>query len=790
MVRVRRWLHSFVFVAIAASAWPLIAHCSDRDPGWRHWHTSRIVRDHGYPVFTVDGKPFFIYGAAFFYERTPRDRWETTLRAYKRLGVNTIDLYVIWNWHQPNDAPADFAGTSDPRRDLLGLLRTIHDLGFKVVLRPGPVIRNEWRNGGYPDWLLTRPEYDMPLHEILEGRYPATATLQNAHADAAGREWLENATHRTYAAQWLRAVLHAVSPYAGDVIAVALDDDQGAYLDNDTWPAPHWRAYIGWLRSTVVSIAGSRVPLFINTYEMKVPAASPAWAWGNWYQSNAYAIGTHDLAELDFATGLLQTQIDRPVMQAEFQAGWLQGADEGIPRPADPSNTALALHELLRDGAHGIVNFPLQDTVYPDGWEVPWANWSYAWDAALTVDLHASPRYAPTTQFGAEVARYGVLLARTHPAFDAAIIWPPTLFRPTALTNSDFAYFADATIAIQQACRARAMSCELVDLRDVPTVRTPLIMPIVLSSHLRALMLPSMVKTLRSLQRKRRVAADPSRIPLAHAFRMMDATRLIANDGSFSFVDVVNPSQHMRVTPLGSLAPRSAQLYLLKGAHPVPARAVDEPARATPPPFQDEAALLLDNGHVRIGLAANAGARISDFSASGGENAASSIGLLRDAIDPEPTPSGRDYIATYTHPLPAGTFNRAYACVRSNVEEGAKLSCAYDAPDLPVGGGRFERTLTLRTDADAVLIDERVTPRDASSSARLESISGFAFDTSDTLQEGADFVRIVHHGEATTLAWRFDEVRRVELRRTRGAELVTLVFARPEVHLLLQKNRP
>ncbi len=730
-----------------------------------------------------------MYGAAFFYERIPRDRWETTLRAYKRLGINTIDLYVIWNWHQPIDGPPDFTGMSDPRRDLIGLLRTIHHLGLKIVLRPGPVIRNEWRNGGYPDWLLTRPEYEMPLHDILEGRYPATATLQNAHADAAGREWLENATHRRYAQQWLRDVLHAVSPYAGDIIAIALDDDQGAYLDNDTWPAPHWRAYVGWLHSVVASVAGSCVPLFINTYDMKVPAASPVWAWGNWYQSNAYAIGLHDLAELDFATGLLQTQKDRPVMQAEFQAGWLQGADEGVPRPADPSNTALALHELLRDGVHGIVNFPVQDTMYPDGWEVPWANWSYAWDAALTVDLHASARYAPTAEFGAEVARYGGLLARTHPIFDAAIIWPPSLFKPIALTNNDFAYFADAMIAAQQACRAREMSCGLVDLRGVPTGRSPLIMPIVLSPRLRALMLPSMVNTLRSLRRERRVVADPSHVPLAHAFRTMDATRLIADDGSFSFIDVINPSQNVRVTRLGSLAPRSAHLYLLNGAHPAPPP-VDEPVRATPPSFHDEAALLLDNGHVRIRLAANAGARISEFSANGADNAASSIGLFRDAVDPEPTPSARDYIAAYTHPLPAGTFNRPYACVRSSDQQGQKLSCTYDAPDLPLRGGRFERTLTLSSNANAVLIDERMTPRDASSSARLESVSGFALEPSDTLVEGVNFVRIVHNGETTTLAWRGDEVGRVELRRTRGAELVILVFARPEVHLLLQKNRP
>ena len=96
------------------------------------------------------------------------------------------------------------------------------------------------------------------------------------------------------------------------MIAIALDDDQGAYLDNNTWPAPHWHAYVGWLRQTRRVDCRQQVPLFINTYEMKVPSASPAWAWGNWYQSNAYRIGAHDLADLDFATGLLQTQAHLP----------------------------------------------------------------------------------------------------------------------------------------------------------------------------------------------------------------------------------------------------------------------------------------------------------------------------------------------------------------------------------------------------------------------------------------------------------------------------------------------
>ncbi|HTX59847.1 MAG TPA: beta-galactosidase, partial [Verrucomicrobiae bacterium] len=111
--------------------------------GWSGWNAARVASDGAYPVFEVDGAPFFVYGAAFFYERVPRARWETTLLAYRAMGINTIDLYVIWNWHEPEPGVVDFTGRTDPRRDLLGLLAIVHRLGLKVILRPGPVIRNE-----------------------------------------------------------------------------------------------------------------------------------------------------------------------------------------------------------------------------------------------------------------------------------------------------------------------------------------------------------------------------------------------------------------------------------------------------------------------------------------------------------------------------------------------------------------------------------------------------------------------------------------------------------------------
>lgn len=468
----------FLFRARRAGEWPFVARVatigivalglvgalapgtSDAAPTYGH---ARIVdRPGGDPVFEVDGKPFFVYGAAFFYERLPRERWSESMRELKAMGINTLDLYVPWNWHELADGDFDFDGRTSPRRDLHEVMRLANAYDFEIILRPGPVVRNEWRNGGYPAWLLGRPEYGMPLHDILEGRYPATATLQNAHSDDAAAEWMRNATHVRYATRWLERVLHEMAPVADRIVAIALDDDQGAYIDNQTYPAPHLTAYLESLRDVVHGVTGPNELTFINTYQMKVTASAPVWAMGNWYQSDTYAIGEHDRAQLEFSTGLLHTRPHQPMMASEFQAGWLEQPGDVLPRAADPSNTSLAIATMIGAGVRGIVNFPAQDTLDPMGWEAPFANGFYAWDAALGLDLHHAARYEPTARVGAFVRAYGVRLAASSVRYDAAIAYLGASFAEP-LANDGYGRLLDATIVAQQACRANGLACALVD---------------------------------------------------------------------------------------------------------------------------------------------------------------------------------------------------------------------------------------------------------------------------------------------------------------------------------------
>ncbi len=761
---------AYLITARVQRRWPflvtvaLVALCctAGRPANAASFGSSAIVQRNGYPIFTVDGKPFFIYGAAFFYERIPRGLWRQSLVAYKALGINTIDLYVIWNWHELHDGDFDFTGRTNPRRDLRGLLQLIHRFGFHTIIRPGPVIRNEWRNGGYPAWLLERPEYNMPLHDVLEGRYPATATLQNAHSDQAAAEWMSNSTHLRYADRWLRRALMEVAPWGRDVLAIALDDDQGAYLNNQTWPAANFQAYLHHLAGTVRSVAGTSIPLFINTYQMKVTASAPVWAWGNWYQSEAYHLGEHDRRELEFSTALLATQPHLPVMQSEFQAGWLQGPDQAHPRRVAPENTALALHTLLQSGTRGIVNFPVQDTVYPSGWEVPFANASYAWDAALTLDGRHNARYRPTMEFGQLISKYGRLLAQTHRVADAAIAYTVSAYDPLQLNDVRLDQAVTATRDALTDCRTLRLSCDLVDLRyakdrDLEPYRY-LVVPLVNALPLQAAI---SAKLKRLAPRVHIVSSVVEVHPAKRAVNIANAVLSVSSGKEpFGFLDIVNydlrprstgpirmqltPAKQVRLPSVrlagasGLLIPINlrpsdvAQKIAARPSGPPTQRPCLQPAALLfagicwrLPPIRSTAAapsvpiarrvdvtqdgepwILLANPTATLGIAPLAGARAFVFQ-NGQSDAFTSTGALRDDVDPAPTPSARDYISTYTHQFPAGTFNRAYDC--RILKDGAQTACMYFAPDL---GTHFERAITMQPKSPAFTLRLRMTSSD------------------------------------------------------------------------------
>jgi len=100
--------------------------------------------------FLKDGKPFRYISGDFEYFKVPAVLWRDRLQKFKAAGLNAIQMYISWNFHEPEKGVYDFYGDND----FLHLFNISQELGFVVVLRPGPFINAEVDMGGLPYWLL------------------------------------------------------------------------------------------------------------------------------------------------------------------------------------------------------------------------------------------------------------------------------------------------------------------------------------------------------------------------------------------------------------------------------------------------------------------------------------------------------------------------------------------------------------------------------------------------------------------------------------------------------------
>jgi hypothetical protein len=465
-----------------------------------------IAEHGGYPELRVDGSPYFIHSAAFFYYRIPRDLWEQMLNRYTSAGINTIDIYIPWNWHEPKQGEFDFDGHTNPRRDLRGLLELAAQAGLKLIARPGPEILNEWRHGGYPGWLLERPEFKMDPRDIAEGRYAPLDDLNPRDADAAARGWLDNSTHMTQAREWLLAVAKQLAPYSsrrafrapadgpsrdtsGPLLFVQLGDDFASGSSNRAGP-DFWR-YAGKL-CEMLDAGGLDVPVFINPTDMRVSAAGsdsdpPIGVAGQWYlwpdgspsDRSERSLTARDAGEIEFLTEELKTQPAFPPVMIEYQAGWYAPADDDRPPKSFPQNTLLGSRLLIGNGIHGLNYFPLQDTFTPAGYSVPWANRSYRWDAALGPDGDPQPRLAAVLRNSRLLARWGSQLAASHKRADFGVIDPLGAYPQELLTTPDIEHVRESVKRIERLGALAMFSSELLDPEHQTTdqlLRNPLVL--------------------------------------------------------------------------------------------------------------------------------------------------------------------------------------------------------------------------------------------------------------------------------------------------------------------------
>ena len=140
----------------------------------------------GEGTFLLDGEPFVVKAAELHYPRIPRPYWEHRIKMCKALGMNTICMYIFWNFHEQEEGVFDFSGQAD----IAEFCRIAQDNGMYVIVRPGPYVCAEWEMGGLPWWLLKKKDislrerdpYFMERVRIFEqevGKQLAPLTIQN-----------------------------------------------------------------------------------------------------------------------------------------------------------------------------------------------------------------------------------------------------------------------------------------------------------------------------------------------------------------------------------------------------------------------------------------------------------------------------------------------------------------------------------------------------------------------------------------------------------------------------------
>jgi hypothetical protein len=431
----------------------------------------QIVSNANEPELHVDGVPFFIHAAQFDYFRIPADLWFRSLDRYRALGINTIDLRIPWNWHEIHDAEFDFDGHTNPRRNLRGLLQLIAEKHLRLIVRPGPLAGDHWRNAGYPAWLLKYSYYKMDESAIEAGLAPQDAERATHDGESAAHNWLANEIHMTYARRWMTAIARELTPFNsrntiqitepgeregetqvdvnGPLLFVALDDAVAIRSGSDTTELSRYLSELrrglerGGLDAATFMIvpdsAGHGVPSLFTKIAAEDPKA--VGLAGEWFFKPSMGVSgsargrsstiepldharltTRDASSLVFLANSLSMQPDFPPLLSNLATTTFAPAEDiHAPQPTS-ENMLLASRLLLGSGLRGFTYTPLQDTLTPAGWGTPSAARYFRWDAALDLAGNPAPHATGVTRNGQLISAWGAMLASSHPRADFGIV--------------------------------------------------------------------------------------------------------------------------------------------------------------------------------------------------------------------------------------------------------------------------------------------------------------------------------------------------------------------------------
>uniref|UniRef100_A0A8C9R403 Beta-galactosidase n=1 Tax=Scleropages formosus TaxID=113540 RepID=A0A8C9R403_SCLFO len=298
--------------------------------------------------FRKDGDPFRYISGSIHYSRIPRVYWKDRLLKMYMAGLNAIQTYVPWNYHEP--VPNQYIFSGD--RDLEYFLQLANDIGFLVVLRPGPYICAEWDMGGLPAWLLNKTDI------VLRSSDPDYIRAVD---------------------NWMGNLLPKIKPFlyqnGGPIITVQVENEYGSYFACDY-------NYLRHLTQLFRHHLGNEVVLF--TTDGASVGFLKCGSLQDLYATVDFGPGGNVTAAF---AAQRYAEPHGPLVNSEFYTGWLDhwGEHHSV---VSASIVAKSLNEILEAGASvnlymfiGGTNFG-----YWNGANTPYAPQptSYDYDAPLT----------------------------------------------------------------------------------------------------------------------------------------------------------------------------------------------------------------------------------------------------------------------------------------------------------------------------------------------------------------------------------------------------------------------
>jgi beta-galactosidase len=293
---------------------------------------------------------------AIHYFRVHPDLWQDRIDRLVAMGVNTLDTYVAWNFHQPEkDLAPDFTGW----RDLTRFITLAGKAGLDVIVRPGPYICAEWDNGGFPAWAISDPEM------VLRSSDPLFTSVVET---------------------WFDALIPVIVPLqasnGGPVIAVQIENEYGSYGDD--------KEYLRWNRRALQE-RGITELLFTadggTDYFLDGGALPDTWATAT--------LGSRG----DEADAVWERRRPgEPFFNVEFWNGWFDHWGENHHTRAGSDAAAEVKKILDVDGsvclymAHGGTNFGLTSGSNHDGVIQPTVT-SYDSDAPIAEDGRLTEKF-------------------------------------------------------------------------------------------------------------------------------------------------------------------------------------------------------------------------------------------------------------------------------------------------------------------------------------------------------------------------------------------------------------